>query len=71
MSDIKVGSIVFHKRSAEHGGFIGPGVVQMIEHYDIVDTDCYHVFWQSSNEIFEHFRSSLMTLAERNQNDNS
>jgi len=64
MSDIHVGSIVYHKRPAEDGGFVGPGVVKKIEHDDLFDVDVFHVFWQSSCIDFEHFRSSLLTVDE-------
>jgi len=64
MSDIHVGSIVFHKRLAEDGGFVGPGVVEKIEHDDLFDVDIFHVFWQNTETKFDHFRSSLKTLGE-------
>lgn len=58
---IRVGSVVFHKP----GTFVGPGTVVKVTHDDLIGVDCFTVFWQASGEKWDHFRSSLLTLAER------
>lgn len=63
-TDIKVGSVVFHRRPIV-SDFKGPGTVLKIEHDDILDVDAFTVLWQSSGVTFDHYKSSLLTLAEK------
>lgn len=63
-NSIKVGSVVYH-RNPQSNLFKGPGTVIKIEHEPLFDVDAYTVLWQSAGDEWVHYRSSLMTLAER------
>lgn len=62
MSEIKVGSVVFHRGAV---GFRGPGTVVRIEHDKNLGIDIYSVFWQSDCAELDHTARSLMTMAEK------
>lgn len=61
---IKVGSIVFHRNPISQD-FKGPGTVVKIVRDTYLDVDAYIVSWQSSGVLLDHYRSSLLTLAEK------
>jgi len=63
-NEIKVGSVVFH-RNPISSDFKGPGtVVRIVKDADL-GVDAYMVSWQSSGVLMDHYRPTLLTLAEK------
>ena len=63
-NDIKVGSVVFHRNPISED-FKGPGTVVKIVRDTFLDVDAYIVSWQGSGVVLDHYRRSLLTLAEK------
>lgn len=63
-NEIRVGSVVFH-RNPISPDFKGPGTVLRIVRDTHLDVDAFMVFWQSSGVVMDHYRRTLLTLAEK------
>lgn len=61
---IKVGTVVYHK-NPQSNLFKGPGTVTKIQHDPIFGVDAYTVLWQSAGDSWVHYRSSIVTLVEK------
>ena len=62
-NEIKVGSVVFHKRPIVNE-FQGPGAVLAIEYNGEMGLDMVTVLWPNAGSVV-HTRTSLITLAEK------
>lgn len=62
--DIQIGSVVFH-RNPISPDFKGPGTVVKIVRDTYLDVDAYIVSWQGSSVLMDHYRRTLLTLAEK------
>ena len=63
-NEIKVGSVVFYF-NASSNIFRGPGTVTAIQFDEKIGVDIFTVLWQSAGETWDHYRSGLLTLAQK------